>query len=61
MSFIQSTLKCEKCGNEMNVAFGIVGATLIASHPEKCPECGSSKLKEISLGWNANNIINSPK
>ncbi len=37
----------------MNVAFGIVGTTMIAQHPTKCPECNSSRLKRISEGWNA--------
>ena len=53
MSFIQSTIKCEKCGLEMNVAFGIQGMTKIAQWPKNCPDCGSSKLKKISEGWNA--------
>lgn len=51
MSFIQSTLECEKCGFMMNVAFGIVGTTKIAGHPEKCPKCKSKKLKNLSEGW----------
>jgi len=51
MSYIQSTLKCEDCGYEMNVAFGVVGTTLIADHPKECPECKSIKLKKISDGW----------
>lgn len=51
MSFITSTLECEKCGKQMNVAFGIVGTTQIAGHPTKCPKCGSEKLKNISAGW----------
>lgn len=55
MSFIQSTLKCGKCGYEMNVAFGIVGMTIIAQHPEKCSECNSSSLTKISMGRNAKN------
>jgi len=55
MSFIQSTIKCEKCGYEMNVAFGIVGTTQIAGHPKECPKCKSEKLKHISYGWNAKN------
>lgn len=53
MSFITSTLKCEKCGYEMNVAFGIVGTTQIAEHPRECPKCKSEKLSKISDGWNA--------
>ena len=53
MSFVQSTIKCGKCGKEMNVAFGIVGTTQIAGWPEKCPDCGSKELKEIYGGWNA--------
>lgn len=55
MSFIMSTKKCQKCGKEINVAFGIVGTTMIADGgPKDCPEC-HGKLKEISSGWNAKN------
>lgn len=55
MSFIQSTRKCLKCGNEINVAFGIVGTTMIGDGgPEDCPEC-HGELKTISDGWNAKN------
>jgi len=57
MSFIQSTLKCKKCGWEMNVAFGIVGTTQIAGYPDKCSECGSSQIEKISDGWNAVNKL----
>lgn len=54
MSYMQSTLRCEKCRLEMNVAFGVVGNTLIAQWPEKCPECGGTKLLKIADGWKAN-------
>lgn len=41
------------CGKEMNVAFGIVGVTIIADGgPKKCPDCGGL-VKQISGGWNA--------
>ena len=55
MSFIQSTLKCDDCGYEMNVAFGINGMTVIAQHPERCANCNSLRIKKISDGWNAEN------
>ena len=51
MSYIKSQLKCGKCGLEMNVAFGIQGTTQIAGWPSKCPDCGSTDLKEIADGW----------
>ena len=54
MSYIRSTLKCDGCGNEMNVAFGIVGRTIIAAHPKCCPECGHTGLTKIAEGWRAN-------
>jgi predicted nucleic acid-binding Zn ribbon protein len=52
VSFIQSTLKCDGCGYEMNVAFGIVGRTIIADPPKACPKCGG-KLTKIANGWHA--------
>jgi predicted Zn-ribbon and HTH transcriptional regulator len=55
MSFITSTLKCKKCGYEMNVAFGIQGSNLIAAWPERCSECNSTFIEKISDGWIANN------
>ena len=51
MSYIRSTLKCAGCGKEMNVAFGIVGRTVIAEHPAKCPVCGGHNLTKIADGW----------
>lgn len=56
MSYIQSTIECEQCKKQMNVAFGIVGRTQIAAWPEKCPDCGSRKLKRIRDGWHAQEI-----
>lgn len=53
MSYIMSTLKCDDCGREMNVAFGIVGMTQIAGHPKCCPWCGGEKLVKIASGWHA--------
>lgn len=38
MSYIQSTLKCNNCGFEMNVATGTFGTGI----PERCPECNAS-------------------
>lgn len=54
MSFIQSTVKCQECGFEMNVAFGIVNMTQIAESPKDCAKC-HGPLKKISDGWNAKN------
>ena len=53
MSYIRSTLKCDDCGREMNVAFGVVGRTLIAAHPKNCPDCGSENLTKSADGWHA--------
>jgi predicted nucleic acid-binding Zn ribbon protein len=51
MSFIQSTVECTKCGKQMNVAFGIVGMTMIADGgPKDCPDC-HGELKRIASGW----------
>lgn len=51
MSYIQSTLKCDNCGFEMNVATGTFGTGI----PEKCPKCGdvSSQFTKIADGWTA--------
>lgn len=55
MSFIQSTVKCVDCGKEYNVAFGIVGNTMIADGgPKDCPSC-HGKLEQIGYGWEAKN------
>ena len=59
MSFIQSTMKCQDCGWEMNVAFGIVGTTQIAGHPTRCSNCNGLRIEVISGGWNANNKLKS--
>lgn len=56
MSFIQSILKCDKCEEEMNVAFGISGTTQIAAWPKRCPECKSTKLTKIADGWKEEDI-----
>ena len=60
MSFITSTIKCQECGKEINVAFGIVGETQIASWPKECPKCKSTALKRISEGWNAKEEVDCP-
>ncbi len=52
MSYITSTIKCENCGKEMNVAFGFQGMEQIAVWPTECPVCQSTKLIKISDGWN---------
>lgn len=57
MSFIQSTIKCDHCGYEMNVATGTFGHGL----PQNCPQCNYVKFSKISDGWNANHSNTSPK
>ena len=53
MSFTQSTVRCNSCKKEYNVAFGIVGNTIIADGGQKdCPDC-NGPLTKISDGWNA--------
>jgi hypothetical protein len=56
MSFIMQTIKCRKCGHEMNIATGTFGYGV----PKACPQCefGRGFTKEqfydvISQGWNA--------
>ena len=58
MSFIQSTIKCQNCDYEMNVAEGTFGYGI----PKECPECGSSAgragfpepfYEVIASGWHA--------
>lgn len=53
MSYIQSTIQCQTCHKTYNVAFGIVGTTVIASWPTACPNCGGKELIKVSNGWNA--------
>lgn len=52
MSFIQDTLKCASCGNEINVSTGTFGSGI----PEKCDVCSQpNPWKFLSAGWNAKN------
>lgn len=54
MSYMQDTIKCPNCGKYMNVAFGIVGMTMIAQWPEECGFCKQrGKFERIMSGWNA--------
>ena len=53
MSYIQSTIRCDHCQKEMNVAFGVVGMTQIAAWPKTCPDCQHDKFTEIARGWHA--------
>ena len=56
MSFIQSQNRCESCGYTMNVAFGIVGTTMIADGgPDKCPECKVGEVRYFCAGWSGKN------
>jgi DNA-directed RNA polymerase subunit RPC12/RpoP len=56
MSYIQSTIRCNACGKEMNVAFGIVGMSIIAEPPKVCPECNHGTFTRIADGWHANEL-----
>jgi len=50
MSYIMNTIKCKKCGKEMNVSTGTFGGGV----PKECPECKTELDYEvISDGWNA--------
>lgn len=51
MSFIQSRIRCDGCGLEMNVAFGIVGHSIIAEWPKSCPKCAGEKFTKIADRW----------
>ena len=51
MSFIQSTVRCNSCKKEYNVAFGIVGNTIIADGgPKECPNCSGELKKSAMVG-----------
>lgn len=43
MSYIQSTIKCKKCGKEMNVATGTFGGGI----PKDCSSCKEELDYEI--------------
>jgi len=51
MSYMQFQQRCEDCKKEWNAAFGIVGTTILASPPVKCPHCKSEKISRIAEGW----------
>ncbi len=51
MSYIQSRIRCNKCGKEMNVAFGIVGTSIIAEWPKVCPACQHDEFTKIADHW----------
>lgn len=55
MSFITYRIKCNDCGKEMNVAFGIVGTTQIAAPPTECPHCKGNSFIKIADGWDWQN------
>jgi hypothetical protein len=57
MSYIQSRIRCDHCQFEMNVAFGIVGRTIIASWPEQCPKCGFEGFTEIAGKWQVDPVV----
>lgn len=45
MSYMRYQVRCDKCGQEVTTAFGIVGTTVIAEPVENC-ECGG-KFRSI--------------
>lgn len=51
MSYIQSRIRCDGCGKEMNVAFGIVGTTQIAGWPKECPDCKGAAFTKVADNW----------
>jgi hypothetical protein len=51
VSYIRSRIRCNHCRLEMNVAFGIVGASIIAEWPKKCPTCGLDQFTRIADDW----------
>ncbi len=55
MSYIMSQIRCDHCKLEMNVAFGIVGHSIIAEWPKKCPKkcpkCAGDQFTKIADGW----------
>ena len=51
MSYIQSVIQCGECGKKMNVAFGIVGTSIIAEWPRACPQCNGSQFTKIADEW----------
>lgn len=48
MSFMLYIAKCDKCGVEINTAFGIVGTTQIATPKTDC-ECGGKFMRTDKL------------
>lgn len=52
MSYIRSIQKCDDCGKMWNIAFGIVGKTMIGGGgPKECPYCDSPKISYHDHGW----------
>ena len=51
MSYMQFRQQCEDCKAIWNAAFGIVGSTVIARPPSKCPKCESEKIGHFADGW----------
>jgi len=49
MSYFHYEIQCEGCKNIFQVAFGVVGTTLLARPPERCPTCNSDKLKNLPM------------
>jgi DNA-directed RNA polymerase subunit RPC12/RpoP len=51
MSYMQFQQKCLDCSETWNAAFGIVGTSIIAQPPDKCPKCGSKNITRFADGW----------
>lgn len=60
MSFIQSRIRCDGCQKEMNVAFGIVGTSIIAQWPTECPDCKGSAFTKIADDWKFDQVAALP-
>jgi hypothetical protein len=59
MSFMQFQQRCEACRAEWNAAFGIVGRSIIAEPPVKCPKWGSKAITKIADEWKITPIVSS--
>lgn len=54
MSYMQFRQQCFDCKKIWNAAFGMVGHTIIAQAPDKCPHCGSVNIGYYAEGWEPN-------
>jgi hypothetical protein len=51
MSYMMFQQQCKSCDHKWNAAFGIVGMTVIAAPPEKCPACQSTEIEKVADKW----------